>query len=64
MQEDIDLDVLAREATRAKTEAQTSNKTGNVPSVTVIVKIPCIAIRYPVEGGQVRASLIVRCVIS
>jgi hypothetical protein len=56
LQEELDLDILASEASRALTLTGTAQPT-NIPTVAVIVKVPVIAIKYPLENGQVRLIL-------
>lgn len=51
-QEELDLNALASEANRAM--AQPTNMLNpQVPDVTVIVKVPVIAMKYPMNNGQV-----------
>ncbi|KAL1998811.1 hypothetical protein VTN02DRAFT_5539 [Thermoascus thermophilus] len=49
--EDLDLNSLAREATSQALSRQIGN---TKPSVAVIVKPPCLAVRYPSSIGQIR----------
>lgn len=55
IQEDLDLNSLAREATSQALSRQIGN---TKPSVAVIVKPPCLAVRYPSNIGQVRQGSI------
>ncbi|KEF52206.1 uncharacterized protein A1O9_11833 [Exophiala aquamarina CBS 119918] len=52
--EEIDLYVLAKEAHRSMNTAPTSLLDAQVPQVTIIVKVPNIAIKYPMPNGQIR----------
>ncbi|KIV83461.1 hypothetical protein PV11_05483 [Exophiala sideris] len=51
--EELDLNALAAEAHRAMAQP-TNMMTASVPDVTVIVKVPVIAMKYPMNNGQIR----------
>ncbi|EXJ76380.1 uncharacterized protein A1O5_00888 [Cladophialophora psammophila CBS 110553] len=51
--EELDLNALSVEAHRALIQAPAAT-TVNVPHVAIIVKVPMIAIKYPMPNGQIR----------
>ena len=57
-QEDLNLIALAAEARKATDQTQLSNVLHRPSAVTIIVKKPCVAVRYPSGQGQV-----VRCLL-
>lgn len=57
-QEDIDLKYLAAAAHKAMEESQGSHGFTRNPSVTVIIKAPLIAMKYPVDGQVQYAVLL------
>lgn len=52
-QEDLNLIALAAEARKAIGQNQVSNILNRPSAVTIIVKKPCVAMRYPSGQGQV-----------
>ncbi|KAK4948679.1 hypothetical protein LTR10_012683 [Elasticomyces elasticus] len=54
--EELDLNALAAEAHRAMAQP-TNMMTASVPDVTVIVKVPVIAMKYPMNNGQVMTQI-------
>lgn len=53
LQEEFDLYALGREAMKAADEMKTLPSPSKMPSVTVIIQEPCIAVRFPLQYGQV-----------
>ena len=49
----LQLDVLGREAKKAHEAGSLST---NQSSTTIIVRVPCLAIRYPLVGRQVEIT--------
>ena len=52
-QENIDLKILASEAQRAALEYKTVQDLRSNPQVAVLVRKPCIAVKYPIDNGTV-----------
>ena len=52
-QEDLNLIALAAEVRKAIGQNLVSDMTNRPNSVTIIVKKPCVAVRYPTGQGQV-----------
>lgn len=52
-QEDLNLIALAAEVRKAIGQNQVSDMLNRPNSVTIIVKKPCVAVRYPAGHGQV-----------
>jgi hypothetical protein len=52
-QEDLNLIALAAEARKAIGQSKVSNILNRPSAVTIIVKKPCVAVRYPSGQGQV-----------
>ena len=55
-QEELNLTALAAEARKAKAQFSDSSIASRVNSVTIIIKAPCIAIRYPKGQRQVASA--------
>lgn len=53
VQEDIDLDLLASESRRAIDMARDASDHNRDHNVAVIKKLPVVAVKYPMSGGQV-----------
>lgn len=53
-QEDINLDILGPAAEQATAEATMSGRLYKTPECCIIVQCPCIAMRYPTDGDQVK----------
>ncbi|EXJ53907.1 hypothetical protein A1O7_09243 [Cladophialophora yegresii CBS 114405] len=51
--EELDLNALSVEANRVLAQAPAVSS-ANIPIVAVIVKVPMIAIKYPLDNGQIR----------
>jgi hypothetical protein len=58
IQEELDLNSLAREAAQHAFPRQPRNVK---PLVAVIVKLPCLAVRYPSRTEQVHAAFLTQC---
>lgn len=56
-QEELDLSVLSAEARRSLAQPPTLMN-ANVPHVAVVVKVPLIAVKYPMSNGQVMLSIL------
>ncbi|KAF7513180.1 hypothetical protein GJ744_010576 [Endocarpon pusillum] len=52
--EDLDLKALGREAVNAAHEMKTLSPPSKFPTVTIIIQEPCIAVRFPLQYGQIR----------
>jgi hypothetical protein len=55
-QEDLDLNLLSVEAQRSMAQASNMMSSAQIPEVAVIVKVPNIAMKYPMTNGQVVPS--------
>lgn len=52
-QEELDLEILAGEAQQAIAVSKDAHQHNRDQYVAVIVKVPVIAMKYPMTGGQV-----------
>jgi hypothetical protein len=57
-QEELDLEALAREAQRAIAVSKDAHQHSRDQYVAVIVKVPTIAVKYPMTGGQVTSPML------
>lgn len=56
-QEDLDLRALGAEAVKAAHEMKTLQSPSKFPAVTIIIQEPCIAVRFPLQYGQVNSQI-------
>ena len=56
LQEELDLEVLAREAQEAIAFSKDAQQHNRDQNVAVIVKVPVVAMKYPMKEGQVNRS--------